>query len=81
LVCVTVSLTVSLLVRLPSLERSRDYAGDGWVGLSHESHESGVVQHSLAWIAGAAREHGLDARLTAHPIVNDQYWLRVSRAV
>jgi hypothetical protein len=38
-----------------------------------------VVQHSLRWIADAAREHGLSTRLMPYPIVNDQYWLRVAR--
>ena len=68
-----------LLMRLPALEHSRDYGGEGWVGLSHESRDPGVVQHSLRWIAREASALGLETRLVPHPIVNDQYWLRIRR--
>jgi len=68
-----------LLARLPRLGRAREYAGERWVGVSHESSEPGVVQHTLGWIAGAAAQHGLEARLVPYPILNDQYWLRVRR--
>jgi SAM-dependent methyltransferase len=68
-----------LLAALPALGRSREYDGEAWVGLSHQSDEPGVVQHSLGWISGEARALGLEVRLTSHPVVNDQYWLRVRR--
>jgi SAM-dependent methyltransferase len=68
-----------LLAALPAIGRARDYGGERWVGVSHESQDPGVVQHSLRWITDAAREHGLSTRLMPYPIVNDQYWLRVAR--
>jgi SAM-dependent methyltransferase len=68
-----------LLSMLPALSRSHDYDGQGWVGQSHESRVPGVVQHSIAWIAGEARSLGLQARLVPYPILNDQYWIRVER--
>jgi SAM-dependent methyltransferase len=55
------------------------YAGEQWVGRSHESDQVGVVRHSLGWIVQEAARHGLSARLAPHPIVNQQYWLKVTR--
>jgi SAM-dependent methyltransferase len=69
-----------LLARLPALASTREYLGEGWVGRSHECNDPGVVKHSLPWIAGEARRHGLEVQLMPYPIVNHQYWLRVRRA-
>ena len=69
-----------LLARLPARSRAREYRGEGWVGRSHECDEPGVVKHSLPWIAGEARRHGLEVQLMPYPIVNHQYWLRIRRA-
>lgn len=68
-----------LLLALPALGGSREYEGERWVGLSHESGEPGVVQHSLAWVARESSALGLQTRLLPYPVVNDQYWLRVRR--
>jgi hypothetical protein len=69
-----------LLARLPALAGRREYRGEGWVGRSHECDEPGIVKHSLPWIADEARRHGLAVQLTPYPIINHQYWLRISRA-
>ena len=69
-----------LLSRLPSLQPSNDYVGEAWVGRSHKSDQPGVVKHSLRWIAPEAAGHGLRTQLTSYPIVNHQYWLRITRA-
>jgi SAM-dependent methyltransferase len=66
--------------RLPAIAGTNGYAGERWVGRSHESHEGGVVRHSLRWIEQQARELGLTVQLMPYEIVNDQYWLRVQRA-
>lgn len=58
--------------------RSHDYQGDSWVGRSHESKESGVANHSTHWIAAEAAKHGLTAQLTPYPILNHQYWMRIT---
>jgi ubiquinone/menaquinone biosynthesis C-methylase UbiE len=70
-----------LVARLPMLGTPREYEGDEWVGLSHmNSSQKGVVRHSLRWLRHQAAEFGLDARLAGHPIVNRQYWIRVTHA-
>jgi SAM-dependent methyltransferase len=69
-----------VISRLPSLQPSNQYLGNSWVGRSHESDEPGVVKHSLHWIAPEAARHGLRVQLTGYPIVNHQYWLRVTHA-
>ena len=69
-----------LISRLPSLQPSNDYLGDAWVGRSHESDQPGRVKHSLRWIAPEAARHALRAQLTCYPIVNHQYWLRITHA-
>lgn len=69
-----------LLAKLPAVGSSREYEGEEWVGLSHESGDPGVVQHSLRSIALKARAHQLEVQLMPYPIINDQYWLRVRRA-
>jgi SAM-dependent methyltransferase len=68
------------LAAMPGFGRSADYAGEGWVGRSHESDEAGIVHHSLGWITGEAERHGLRAGHVSHPLVNHQYWLRIVRA-
>ncbi|HYM54508.1 MAG TPA: hypothetical protein VES97_04040, partial [Solirubrobacteraceae bacterium] len=68
-----------ILTKLPVISSSREYQGEQWVGRSHRSDEHGVVQHSLRWIAEEARRHELMTQLMPYPIVNDQYWLRVTR--
>jgi SAM-dependent methyltransferase len=57
---------------------AEEYEGDAWVGRSHESDRRGLVRHSLRWIAQEASRHGLSAALTSHPVVNHQYWLRIT---
>jgi SAM-dependent methyltransferase len=66
------------VARLPALGSSRAYTGDRWVGRSDQSDEVGVVRHSLSWIAEEARQRGLTAELAPYPIINGQYWLRIS---
>jgi SAM-dependent methyltransferase len=68
------------LVKLPAIGSSHGYEGGQWVGLSHQSAQPGVVRHSLPWIAGEARLHGLRVQLMPYPVANAQYWLRVTRA-
>jgi SAM-dependent methyltransferase len=65
--------------RLPAIGGANGYAGEQWVGRSHQSREGGVVRHSLRWIEQQARELGLTVQLMPYEIVNDQYWLRVQR--
>ena len=69
-----------LLVRVPSLGRSREYQGETWVGRSHESDEVGIVKHSLRWVVAEAARHGLRAQLMPYPIIQHQYWLRMTHA-
>lgn len=55
------------------------YDGDRWVGTSHESETSGVVQHSLRWIVEQC--HRRELRVTELPGVDcdSQLWLRIER--
>jgi SAM-dependent methyltransferase len=66
--------------RMRPLQPSRDYLGDDWVGRSHESDESGVVNHSLHWISNEAHKHNLSVVLERYTIINSQFWLRITRA-
>ena len=64
---------------LPADSEESDYAGDAWVGTSHESDIPGVIHHSLAWIEDQCAKRGL---LVAHlpgGAFDGQYWLRVQR--
>ncbi len=70
----------ALLAGLPSFGLGEEYEGGEWVGRSHRSDIGGVVRHSLRWIGGEAARHGLRAEIAAYPIINHQYWLRVTRA-
>ena len=69
-----------LLVRAPSLGRSREYKGEEWVGRSHESNEIGIVRHSLRWVVAEAARHGLRAQLMPYPVIQHQYWIRMTHA-
>jgi SAM-dependent methyltransferase len=66
--------------RLPTIALSKAYDGERWVGRSHESDEGGVVRHSLNRIASEARARGLKAVLAPYEIVNNQYWIRITRS-
>jgi SAM-dependent methyltransferase len=59
-----------------------DYKGTEWVGVSHESSESGVIAHSFEWISTACESRGLIAGEARQRVFNfgAQTWLRVRHA-
>jgi SAM-dependent methyltransferase len=67
-----------LLARLPAVALAAEYAGETWAGRSHESGERGGAKHSLPWIAAEAATHSLTVRLAPYPVVNRQWWLRIT---
>jgi SAM-dependent methyltransferase len=69
----------TIAARVPTLGRSNAYDGEQWVGRSHRSDSPGAARHSLGWIAGEARQRGLKATLAPYPVVNRQYWIRVTK--
>jgi SAM-dependent methyltransferase len=71
-----------LAARLPGVALRlprRDYTGDSWVGLSHDSDRAGMVHHSFRWIHEACRQRGLTVRQLREAVVNGQHWLRIER--
>ena len=58
--------------------RRRDYRGEGWVGVSHESSAPGLVRHDRRWIESEAGRHGLSATELSTHVENGQRWLRIS---
>ena len=64
--------------RVPLID---EYRGDGWVGVSHESDQSGVVRHSLKWIRKICKEKGMTVRRIEDTDLNflSQVWLRVEK--
>jgi len=68
-----------VIAKLPLLEGSKaqEYQGTEWAGISHLDNRPRSINHSLSWISKTAIEHGLDARLVPHEIINNQYWVRV----
>jgi SAM-dependent methyltransferase len=70
----------AVLARLPSLGIAREYEGEQWAGRSHECDKAALAKHSLRWVAGEARRHGLTAQLAPYPVFNRQYWLRMRHA-
>ncbi len=68
------------LISLPAPVRYRDDHDDAWIGRSHESDEAGGRRHGLRWISEEAARSALKVQLTSHPVLHDQYWLRITRA-
>ena len=66
----------------PASARRPDYEGSEWVGLSHESDESGTIAHSFEWITKACESRGLVVREVRNRVINfgSQTWLRVRHA-
>jgi SAM-dependent methyltransferase len=65
---------------LPAGEASeRDYVGAGWVGISHESSNTGLVSHSLAWVRSACAERSLAVRELQEDVMNGQRWLSIRK--
>jgi SAM-dependent methyltransferase len=64
--------------KAPTLFR-RDYKGDAWVGISHESSDAGAVRHSLSWIQRACARRELEASELKGRAVNfgSQTWIRI----
>lgn len=62
----------------PGLFR-RDYAGDTWVGRSHESDVPGICRHSWKWIRRACADRGLRVELLKHEKIHKQTWVLVHR--
>ncbi|PYP82285.1 MAG: hypothetical protein DMF61_26785, partial [Blastocatellia bacterium AA13] len=56
-----------------------DYAGESWVGTSHESNTPGVIRHSLAWITSVCSRRGLKGVELPGLDSDSQYWLRLER--
>jgi hypothetical protein len=71
---------VFLTSYFPALDPNDDYLGTRWVGTSHESDTSGVIRHSLPWIARQCEQRGLSVREVSGEAFDSQYWLRISRA-
>lgn len=69
-----------LTARFPEGCGPGGYDGDAWVGTSHESDASGVVQHSLAWIVEQCARRGLVAAELPGVDCDRQLWLRIERA-
>jgi SAM-dependent methyltransferase len=68
-----------VLANLPSFRRSNEHDDSTWIGRSHQSDQSGVIKHSLRWIAGEASQRTLSVELMPYPIFHHQYWLRIAR--
>jgi hypothetical protein len=69
-----------LSARFPAPEGDEDgYAGDHWVGTSHESSTPGVVQHSLRWIVAQCARRGLGVGELPGIDCDSQVWLRIER--
>ena len=58
-------------VKLPDLFH-RDYKGDEWVGVSHESDVPGTVRHSFQWIQQACEKRGIKVRRLKGEKINTQ---------
>ncbi len=70
---------VFLATYLPARSPAEDYAGERWVGTSHESAAPGVVRHALPSIAELCRRRGLRLEERPGAACDDQSWLRVRR--
>ena len=57
-----------------------DYAGDAWVGTSHESAAAGCIRHAFSWIASACDRRGLAAVELPGRRFNGQVWIDIRRA-
>jgi hypothetical protein len=75
----TVATGVFLASYLPATSPDDDYAGESWVGTSHESDMPGVIRHSLTWITDVCDRRGLKVRELPGLDCDSQYWLRIDK--
>ncbi len=73
------STAVFLTSYIPALSSEDDYAGDSWVGTSHESDTAGVIRHSPAWITEQCYKRGLQVTQLPGEDFDSQTWLRILR--
>jgi hypothetical protein len=71
------SRAVFLTSYLPAESPEDDYAGDAWVGTSHESNVPGVIRHSPAWIRDECQRRALLVQEIPGVDCDGQLWLRV----
>ena len=64
---------------LPADSEESDYAGDTWVGTSHECETPGVIRHSPAWLEAQCGKRGLQVVQLPGAAFDGQFWLRVQR--
>ena len=73
----SISSGVFLTSYLPAQSPEEDYAGDHWIGTSHESDTPGVIKHSLTWIVEQCQRRALKAEQLAGMDCDSQLWLRI----
>ena len=66
---------------IPPASPGSDYAGEQWVGRSHESDRPGLVSHSFGWIQSECTRRGLVAEeiRTKEFNFSNQIWIRIRR--
>ncbi len=70
---------VFLVSYLPAETPEDDYAGDTWVGTSHESDVPGIVRHSLQWIESQCTARNLLIEYREGRDCDSQYWMHIRR--
>lgn len=70
---------VFLTTYLPPTLKHRAYAGEQWVGTSHESEEAGCIRHSYRTLAALGQSKGLRVRRIGQD-EQGQFWLEIMRA-
>ena len=73
----SISSGVFLTSYLPAQSPEEDYAGDHWIGTSHESETPGVIKHSLTWIVDQRQRRALKVEELAGMDCDSQFWLRI----
>lgn len=70
---------VFLTTFLPAGWRHKDYAGDAWVGTSHESQTVGCIHHRYDWIRNECLARGITVDILGRDTMHGQTWLRIAR--
>jgi SAM-dependent methyltransferase len=63
----------------PKGKRKNEYAGDGWIGRSHTSDDSGIAHYTFDSIEQLCRNAGLEA--TKLEVMHGQLWIKVTHPV
>ena len=69
------SLLLTSYLRINLLKK--EYKGDDWIGISHESDEKGIARYSFKTIKKICDKHGLSCKELPFDVYNSQIWIAI----